>query len=133
VYNGALIAEDQGLEEEVFQGNLYWNLAGESSFFGAGSFQEWARSSGKETHQGEVVGRYLDPMLINANSLEITDPEKITAGALQGFFPQPGSPLIDGGLDLKELFGLDPGDLDIAGNAIPFNQKFDLGAIEYVE
>lgn len=130
VYNGALIAEDQGLEEEVFQGNLYWNLGGSPSFFGYPGLADWARASGKEIFQGEMVGRYMNPQLNDPESMELTDPRKITAEELYGFLPEQGSPLIDGGLDLKELFGIDPGLQDITGRAIPVNGKYDLGAVE---
>jgi hypothetical protein len=130
VYNGDLIAEDQEPEEEVFQGNLYWNLGGSSSFFGYPGLEDWAEASGQEIIQGKLVGLYMDPRLIDPESMELTDPGTINAEGLHGFFPEPGSPLIDGGLNLKELFGLDPGAHDIVGRAIPVNLMYDLGAIE---
>ncbi|MGW8314098.1 MAG: right-handed parallel beta-helix repeat-containing protein [Bacteroidales bacterium] len=130
VYNGALIAEDQGLEEEVFQGNLYWNLGGSPSFFGYPNLGEWAQASGKETLNGSLAGIYGDPLFENAGSLELTDPEKISMAALSGFFPGQGSPLIDAGIDLREQFSVDPGEKDLVGTTIPVNLKYDIGAIE---
>jgi hypothetical protein len=41
------------------------------------------------------------------------------------------SPLIDAGLDLKELFGVDPGSRDLDGTTLPQGNAFDIGAIEY--
>jgi hypothetical protein len=130
VYNGALVSDDQTLEDEVFQGNLYWNLGGDPSFYGFENLREWAIASGKETMNGEVVALYRDPLFQGDGTLEVTDPEIVTMETLAGFVPREGSPLIDAGLDLRELFGLDPGARDLAGSAIPVNQRFDIGALE---
>ncbi len=48
VYNGAMIGENSSPEDEVFQGNLYWNLAGDYTFFGFSNLREWAASTGNE-------------------------------------------------------------------------------------
>lgn len=133
VYNGTLIAEGKALKDEVFQGNLYWNLAGDQSFFEFASLKEWALETGNEIYGDEITGLYQDPMFTDAGSLEITDPEKINAEHLSGYFPKPGSPLINGGIDLKELFDLDPGTKDILGTSIPVGEGFDIGAIEPAE
>ncbi len=45
---------------------------------------------------------------------------------------QKDSPLIDGGLDLRSLFGIDPGRRDFYGNPIPSGTGFDIGAHEII-
>lgn len=132
VYNGALVADNQGLTDEVFQGNLYWNLGGDPSFYGFENLTAWAGATGKETIDGEVAGIYQDPLFQNGGSLEVTDPELVSGETLLGFYPERGSPLIDAGLDLGALFGLDQGERDLAGSPIPVNQRYDIGAIEAV-
>ncbi len=72
----------------------------------------------------------MDPLFKAQGSINVTDPEQINAENLKGYVPELGSPLIDGGLNLKELFGIDPGSRDLVGSTIPEGDKFDIGAIE---
>jgi len=102
----ALVSEGQDIWQEVFEGNLYWNLNGESSFIGCESLEQWAELSGKERVQGRFTGHYADPM-ISPFSMEIYDPAKIDPGTFISFRPGDTSPLIDQGL------------------------QYDIGALEY--
>jgi hypothetical protein len=129
VYDGALVPEGQDIWEEVFEGNLYWNLNGESSFMGYASLEQWAGISGKERVQGRFSGHYADPMI--SPFLEINDPAKIDPGTFTSFRPGATSPLIDQGLDLKALLGLDPGNRDLCGTPVPQGLQYDIGALEY--
>ena len=133
VYNGTLIADGKSLKDELFQGNLFWNLGGDESFFGFASLAEWALETGNEMYGDEFIGLYQDPLFNEAGSLVVNDPEKINAENLSAYFPRPGSPLINGGIDLKKLFNMDPGTRDLPGTPIPVNEKFDIGAIESTE
>jgi hypothetical protein len=133
VYNGSFISGKKTLKDEVFQGNLFWNLAGDRSFQGFGSLKEWAAATGKEMRGDDLTGYYLEPGFRSAGTLEVTDPEQIGPEALEAYIPEPGSPLIDNGLDMKTWFGVDPGRVDILGTGIPVHGKFDIGAIEAVE
>jgi len=45
---------------------------------------------------------------------------------------QKNSPLIDAGLDLRSLFGIDPGKRDFFGNSIPQGKAYDIGAHEII-
>lgn len=130
VYHGSFISGKESLQEEVFQGNLYWNLAGDPSFQGFRSLKEWAMATGREMHWGYFTGHYLDPGFRRAGTLEVTDLEMINAEALEAYTPETGSPLIDNGLDLKKLLLVDPGPNDILGTPVPVNGRFDIGAIE---
>jgi hypothetical protein len=133
IYNGPFISGVPSITDEVFQGNLYWNLSGDPSFEGFKNLEEWAKATGHEMVGGEFVGLYSDPQFRNAGGVEVTDPEQIGNEALEGYNPDPGSPLIDAGLHLKDLFNLDPGTRDLPGTSIPMNNKFDIGAIESTE
>jgi len=130
VYHGALVPEGQDIWEEVFEGNLYWNLSGGSSFLGFEGLEQWAEHSGKEMVQGRFTGHYADPM-ISPFSLEEIDPARIDPGTFTSLKPQASSPLIDQGLDLKAMLGLEPGSRDLCGIPIPQNEQYDIGALEY--
>jgi hypothetical protein len=130
VYNGALVAEKQTLKEEVFLGNLYWNLSGDESFFTYASLDKWATASGNEVLNDQMVGQYQDPMLEQAGSLNVTDPAMINPESLHGYIPLPESPLVDRGLNLKTLLNLDVGERDLLGTPVPSKNNYDIGAIE---
>ncbi|MEA3462166.1 MAG: right-handed parallel beta-helix repeat-containing protein, partial [Bacteroidota bacterium] len=130
VYNGSLISEGQSLKDEFFLGNLYWNLSEGVEFFEYASLENWARASGNEMHEEQLIGLFRDPVLKEAGSLVLTDPAKIDQASLTGYVPQPESPLVDRGLDLRQMFNLDVGEKDLAGTAIPLKNNYDIGAIE---
>ncbi len=119
-----------GAEKGVFQGNIYWAM-GDGGFLvdGYTSFAEWVAATGQEKFDGKVVGKYADPLLRKDGTGLLTDPTKLPG--LSEYQVLPGSPVIDSGLDLKQLFGLDPGNRDFFGNALPGGRLFDIGAYEY--
>jgi hypothetical protein len=131
VYNGTFLDEGQQLADEVFQGNVYWNLAGGLAIGDYSTLEEWATATGNELLYGELVGRYTDPGLRNPGRTSLADPGLLDADNLPGYMPVPGSPVIDGGLDLKAMFGLDPGPADILGTPVPSGRAYDIGAVEY--
>jgi len=121
-----------GAEKGVFQGNIYWAM-GDGGFLvdGYKSFKEWAAATGQEKVDGKVVGRYVDPLLQKNGTGLLTDPTKLPG--LPEYQLLPGSPAIDSGLDLRSLFGLDPGPKDFYGNPLPAGKFLDIGAHEYVQ
>jgi len=130
VYQGAFLSEGTELGDEIFENNLYWNLSGDSSFLGYGSLKKWADHSGKEMVHGRFAGQFADPM-ISPFSMEDFDPAKVDPETFFSFRPEAGSPLIDRGLDLKALMGLDPGNRDLSGTLIPQGPQYDIGALEH--
>ena len=130
VYNGTLVSGDKPFRDEFFLGNLYWNLAGGERFMGYANLEEWAEATGNEMQAGRFMGTCRDPLFSRAGSLEVTGPGKITPESLAAYLPRPGSPLVDGGLNLKELFSIDPGGQDMLGTALPSGNNYDIGAIE---
>ena len=131
VHNGSLLSEKQTLKDEIFQGNLYWDLSGEESFLGHANLMEWAMATGKEMQEDELLGIYRDPLLIEAGSISVTEPLKINKASIAGYIPRSESPLIDMGLDLKTMLNLDVGEKDLLGTDIPINNNYDIGAIEF--
>ncbi len=133
VYKGSFLFPGQKLAEELFQANCYWNLSGNTEIAGFKNLSEWAKATGNEIIDGNMVGFYTDPQLQYPGSINLTDPEKLTVENLSAWRLKPGSPLIDRGLDMKKLFSLDPGGRDLVGTSIPLENGFDIGAIETVK
>ena len=80
---------------------------------------------------GKSVGMVVDPKLIDiGNNATVGDPTKLHT--LTAYQLQQDSPLIDAGIDLRSLFGIDPGDRDFYGNPIPQGKGFDIGAHEII-
>jgi Right handed beta helix region len=132
VYNGSLLDENQRLKDEVFQANVYWNLAGNLNIQGYQSIEAWSKATGKEIVMGKVKGLFTDPMLTNPGTVTVTDPTKMTTENLSGYVLQPTSPLIDWGLDLKSMFGIETGGVDFFGTVIPQDRSYEPGAAEFV-
>jgi len=133
IYKGRFLYEGHHFEHEVFQGNVYWNLSGGFELDGYKSIEEWAKATGNEMVGGAVAGIYANPLLKAPGIVTVTDPTKISPEFLSGYQLHPGSPLIDKGLDLKALFGMDPGETDILGTKIPHGERYDIGAVEFIE
>jgi hypothetical protein len=125
----------RAIDKVTFQGNCYWS-SGDDFIINWGknktytSLADWRDATGQETLNNDPVGFQLDPMLVNAGGGgTIGDPcllETLGAYKLAG-----ASPLIDQGLDLNTLFGVDMGTRDYYGTAIPNNGAYDVGAHEY--
>ena len=130
VYKGRFLTAGKGIKDEVFEGNLYWNLSGTSAFLGYENLEQWARSTGKELHQGQFTGRYANPKLSKFNWEEGIDPAQIDTESFIGLVPNICSPLVDGGLDLKTLLNIEVGERDLLGTILPFGNNYDIGAIE---
>jgi hypothetical protein len=131
VYNGSFVFNGHYIEDEVFQGNIYWNLAEGPGIEDFQTVEEWALSTGKEILNGKVVGKFQDPLLYFPGRTSLTDPKKLDASHLPEYAPVSGSPVIDNALDLS-LFNLEKLQYDITGNKIPVGNKYDIGAIEFL-
>ncbi|MFC1462785.1 right-handed parallel beta-helix repeat-containing protein [Verrucomicrobiota bacterium] len=112
-----------------FQGNSYWSSGGAFKVAGYSSLDAWRTAKDQEMLAGNPVGFQLDPKLVapgaggivgNATNLPL-----LAAYKLQGT-----SPLIDRGLNLSALFGIDAGARDFYGNTILQCRTYDVGAYE---
>jgi hypothetical protein len=115
----------------TFAGNAYWAVDGKYDIAGHKSLEDWRKDTGQEILNGKPVGLIVDPRLtVLGKSITIGDPTKLHT--LTAYRLQKDSPLIDAGLDLRSLFGIDPGDKDFYGNPIPQGKGFDIGAHEII-
>jgi hypothetical protein len=119
-----------GSEKGRFIGNLYWSM-GERGFNvdEYRDFAEWVASTGQEKHEGKIVGVYADPLLRKDGNGLLTEPGKLAT--LTEYQLLPGSPALDAGLDLRRLFGLDPGKRDYYGTHLPASGKLAMGAHQF--
>lgn len=118
----------------IFQGNCYWNYGGpveiEWNDVTYTGLAEWRSATGQEKMGPNPIGLEADPRLIDpGKGGTVGDPTELFM--LAAYRLQPNSPVIDQGLDLPALFGLDPGVKDFAGVSIPQFQGYDVGAHEF--
>ena len=133
MYDGSLISGNTSPGNELFLGNLYWNLSGDPSLQGYGDLSEWASAEGKEMLGNRFVGLYQDPGLPLTGMWEIDDPLTVLPENLEMITPGEDSPVVDRGVNLKNLFQIEPGSFDIEGNPVPFGKEYDIGAVEYFQ
>jgi hypothetical protein len=127
VYDEEFIWFENDFGTERFLGNLYWDIGKQNTFLGFPSFEHWAKSTGHEMKENQVLGLLADPGL-NQN---ISDPPKLFTEFLTLFYPLLGAPGIDHGLRLDTLMSDKKIGFDLAGNAIPSGTQIDIGAIEF--
>jgi hypothetical protein len=108
----------------LFQDNDYYSSGAAFKINWAGttynSLSAWRTGTGQEKLNGINTGTDADPKLANPGGTGAAN-YKLTAA----------SPLIDAGMDLNQLFNINPGPVDYFGTKIPYNGKFDIGAHEY--
>jgi len=115
----------------TFAGNVYWAIDGKYDIAGYRSLEDWRAATGQEMLDGKPVGLVVDPKLMDmGKSVTIGDPTKLHT--LTAYRLQKDSPLIDAGLDLRSLFGIDPGKRDFFGTSIPQGKAYDIGAHEII-
>lgn len=125
----------RGLGSAFFQGNLYWNLDGTAAWPGlpgspnVSTLAAWRSDTKNEMLNNSPVGIYADPLItLPGNGPRITDPRKLAF--LSSYRTSAGSPAIDGGINLKSLFTIDPGPMDFFGTALSGIVRFDIGIHE---
>ncbi|WP_375417860.1 right-handed parallel beta-helix repeat-containing protein [uncultured Hymenobacter sp.] len=125
----SLVATTSGL---TYQANNYWFIDGGFNIGGYESLAAWAAATDQEKRNGSLVGLNADPQLRDPTNYEkLTDPTRLTT--LTAFLVSANSAIVDKGLDLRTLFGFDPGRRDFYGNAIAAGQGFDIGVQEVVD
>lgn len=129
--NQKLVAGKPDKATATFVSNAYWAIGGEFNIAGYKSLEAWRAATGQEMLNGKPVGLVVDPKLMDmGKSITIGDPTKLRT--LTAYRLQKNSPLIDAGLDLRSLFGIDPGNRDFFGTSIPQGKAYDIGAHEIV-
>ena len=118
-----------------FKGNCYWSSGDPLQIVWGGttytSLAAWRTATGQEKLDGQPVGFETDPCLISPGYGEtVGDPCLLYT--LSPYKLMPSSPLINKGLNVNSLFGIDPGTQDFYGTAIPVDSNYDVGVHEYV-
>jgi len=142
VYNNIIVTEANKKAVRIprpgggwsFQGNCYWtygtSMEIEWNGTSYGGLSEWRSATGQERVGFEEVGMEADPALTDpGNGGTLGDPTGLFT--LSAYKLQPGSPLIDQGLDLASLYEMDPGANDFYGSSIPQFHGYDIGAHEF--
>lgn len=116
----------------TFAGNLYWFGGGAFSLVYGGttyaSLAAWRAV--QETAGGVPSGVFADPQLAAAGTGGAVLPGNPVA-TLAAYALRAGSPAIGAGLDLRTLFGVDPGPIDFAGHPNRVGATYDVGACAY--
>lgn len=133
VYNNIFVTTDDlplvHIPDHVdysFAGNNYYASGGAfrivQDYVTYSSIAAWRAAAGQERANGAPVGYSVDP-------------QWVTPGAVDeaGYALTTDSTMIDAGLDLAVLFGVDVGAQDIAGTAVPQEQAYDIGAFEFTQ
>jgi hypothetical protein len=116
------------------QGNNWWSGGAATTFVwnyaSYGDLGSFRSSTGMETFNGSPVGMSLDPRLTAPGAgPSINNPAALST--LSAYRLQGGSPMIDTGLTLGSLFGVNPGPSDLYGSPLPRGLAYDVGANEY--
>jgi hypothetical protein len=97
-----------------FIGNDWWNPDGKKSFMHTASLSEWAKQAGQEMLHGRFVGMQEDPELKGPLLTDITDPYQLEK--LSGYTLKHDSPLMNKGMNLNSVFGIEKPVKDFFGN-----------------
>ena len=132
IYDHRFLPEEHKIIEERFFRNIYFQLKGKEGFLDYPSLDAWASATGNEMLEGDFVGMLADPLLKGPGSSELPEsPKDILQANL--YAPVEGSPAVNNGLNLQDLFSLDSGGKDLIGNQIPVGTGYDIGGIEFLE
>lgn len=117
----------------IVAGNSYWSGDGPFRIEWGGksyhSLDAWRAATGQERAGGEDTGVTADPKLTDAgNGGTLDDADRLEA--VTAYRLRPGSPLIDAGLDLRALFGIDVGERDYYGSKLRLRGGYDIGVCE---
>ena len=121
-----------GINGENFQGNCWYSLNGQ---FRIGNvdydFEQWATITHQEMLDGEVVGMYANPMLINPGNSMLSNPAQMSY--VDDYKVNEVSPVINSALNLNSIFNINPGPQDYFGTSIKQGSAFDIGIYEYFD
>ncbi len=122
IFGGELFGGDY--KTGRFENNVYWRVDDKRDllFYGHKTIEEWATATGQEKIGDTVVGKYVDPKVINPGTANLTDPTKLAT--LDAYKLMPDSPCVGAGLVIK-----DNGGRDFWGTKLP-EGKPTIGAFE---
>ena len=102
---------------DKFQGNVWWHVpAAKIRFRNHKDLETWAKQTGQEMIDGQLIGLQADPMLKGPMIPNITDPYELEQ--LFGYQLQESSPVIDRGLDIRKIHQIELPDHDFFGRRL---------------
>jgi hypothetical protein len=134
--NLPLVSVAAGQTGLLFQGNDYFTYGGAFKIAWNGtdytSLSAFRTEAGQEQAAGNPTGFSVDPLLVNAGGGPTIGFPDMLESQLTAYRLQGTSPMIDAGLDLTALFGINPGPRDYYGTPLPQGSRLDIGASEYL-
>jgi len=114
---------------DIFLNNVWMRKNGGFMQNGSSNMEEWARSSGYEIMSNKFYGITFDKMIFDLPKYtNITDPYSFKTNPV--LLKICNNILWNKGLDLKKMFGIDPGKKDFFGNQVPNGKAFEPGIFE---
>jgi hypothetical protein len=107
-----------------FENNVYWPIGdGKMTFDGYESFDEWVAATGQEKIGETIVGKYVDPKLVEPGTADLTDPRELDK--LAQYRLKADSPCIGAGIPIENNGGR-----DLWGTKVPEDGKPDIGSCQ---
>lgn len=117
-----------------FYGNNYWSDSAFSISWAGNSFTsfaDWQLATGQEKFNGQSTGYQLDPMYADAGKGYIINNAR-NLRTLKAYKLLSSSGMINSGLNLSKLFGINPGSVDFWGAPLAGKVAFNIGAYQGV-
>ncbi len=115
ICSGDVIAGES--QRGKFENNVYWPANEQELLFdGYDSLGEWVGATGQETVVGKVVGKYVDPKLVSADSAMPIDPTKLNE--MVAYRLRSDSTCVNTGIPIKNNGGR-----DFWGNQVPESER----------
>jgi len=122
IFGGELISGDS--KRGRFENNVYWRIDDRDILFdGHRILEEWADATGQEKIGDEIVGKVIDPKLVDAGLARLADPTKLSE--LAEYKLRTDSPCIGVGIIVE-----DNGGRDLWGSEVPRDRKPSIGACQ---
>lgn len=129
-----LIDVSSGQSGLLFQGNDYFSSGAVFQIRWYGTtyprLADWRSATGQERIKGMDEGLSVNPELQAPGNGGTLNNAKLL-DTLDAYRLRNSSPMIEAGLNLTQLFGIDPGTRDYYGNSLPQRAAFDVGANEF--
>jgi hypothetical protein len=106
-----------------FENNIYWPINEQGLTFDGLRFEKWVAQTGQERIGDTVVGRYVDPLLVEPGTVKLTNPAKLTN--LKAYRLKTGSPCLGAGIPIENNGGR-----DFWGNKVLEGEKPAIGACQ---
>ena len=111
-------------ERGRFENNIYWPADGRAlSFDGHATLDDWAQATGQEEVGGVIVGKHVDPKLVNAGTTMPVDPTELAR--MTAYRLKSDSPCLRAGIIVT-----DNGGRDFWGKTVPTDRRPTIGACE---